>query len=146
MANPVCEVLLTDSPLVACGQAFADEAGAIIDFWGVVRATENGNAISGIEYEAHRAMAEHQLLALAEAAGERFPIMLISIRHRIGFVPAGEASLLVRLGAGHRAEAFQAAQWTIDELKKRIPIWKHPRGASGDATQSSCTLPALSLE
>jgi molybdopterin synthase catalytic subunit len=129
MANPVCEVLLTDFPLVAPNEAFADEAGAIVDFWGVVRGTENGDAISGIDYEAHRGMAEHQLRALAHATAERFPIRMISIRHRIGFVPTGEASLLVRLGAGHRAEAFQATQWTVDELKKRVPIWKHPRAA-----------------
>ena len=129
MVNPVCEVSLTDSPLVTPDQAFVAEAGAIVDFWGVVRGTENGGAISGINYEAHRSMAAHQLLALAHAAAARFPIRMISIRHRFGLVPVREASLLVRVGAGHRAEAFEAIQWTVDELKVRVPIWKHPRAA-----------------
>ena len=147
MATPVCEVLLTDLPLLAPDQAFAEEAGAIVDFWGVVRGTERGDRISGIEYEAHRAMAEHQLLALAHATAERFPIRMITIRHRIGFVPVGEASLLVRLGAGHRAEAFRAIEWSVDELKKRVPIWKHPRAASSSAGSDSLNYsPSLSAE
>jgi len=138
MANPVCEVLLTDQPLAAPSDATGDEAGAVVDFWGVVRGTENGAPISGIEYEAHRAMAEHQLLALAREATAQFGLSSISLRHRIGFVPVGEASLLLRVASGHRAEAFRAAQWTVDELKKRVPIWKRPTrdevlAGSGDA-------------
>jgi molybdopterin synthase catalytic subunit len=127
MANPVCEVLLTDAPLTAPAEQPERETGAVVDFWGVVRATENGAEIAGIDYEAHRAMAEHQLHALARDAAEQFPLKSVSIRHRIGFVAAGEPSLLLRVCSGHRAEAFAAAQWIVDRLKKRVPIWKHPR-------------------
>ena len=133
MANPVCEVLLTDSALVVPTASSGDEAGAIVDFWGVVRRTENGAAIDGIDYEAHRAMAEHQLRAIAQDATQMFDLRLISIQHRIGFVAVGEASLLVRIGGGHRAETFRAAQWTVDELKKRVPIWKHARFVADEA-------------
>jgi hypothetical protein len=96
MANPVCEVLLTDAPLTAPAEQPERETGAVVDFWGVVRATENGAEIAGIDYEAHRAMAEHQLHALARDAAEQFPLKSVSIRHRIGFVAAGEPSLLLR--------------------------------------------------
>jgi molybdopterin synthase catalytic subunit len=127
MANPVCEVSLTESPLTAPPQWRGNETGAVVDFWGVVRATENGGEIAGIEYEAHSAMAEHQLARVARHAAEQFGLSSISILHRIGFVAVGEASLLVRVGTGHRAEGFAAAKWVVDELKKCVPIWKHPR-------------------
>jgi molybdopterin synthase catalytic subunit len=127
MANPVCEVSLTESPLTAPPDWRGNETGAVVDFWGIVRATEEGAEIAGIEYEAHGSMAEHQLTVVAREAATQFGLSSISIRHRIGFVGVGEASLLVRVGTGHRAEGFAAAKWTVDELKKRVPIWKHPR-------------------
>ena len=97
-----------------------------MDFWGVVREMEDGSEIAGIEYEAHHAMAEHQLRALAEEAAQSFDLRQVRITHRLGVVPAGEASLLVRVGSRHRAAAFQASVWIVDELKKRVPIWKRP--------------------
>lgn len=103
------------------------ETGAILDFWGVVRTTENGVEIAGLEYEAHPAMAEHQLEMLAGEAIARFSLQSILIHHRTAFVPAGEASLLLRVGSRHRAGAFHAGEWVVEELKKRVPIWKHPR-------------------
>lgn len=128
MANPVCEVLLSDSPLRApsLGDAPPD-TGGVVDFWGVVRGTENDAPISGIEYEAHRPMAERQLRAIVEEAGGSFALHHLIIRHRLGFVPNGEASLFVRVGCRHRAEAFRASVWVVDELKRRAPIWKHPK-------------------
>ena len=126
MANSVCAVLLTQAPIAQPGGQIPAETGAVVDFWGVVRLTENNALIAGIDYEAHVAMAEHQLRAVAQDAAERFPIRQVQITHRIGFVAAGEASLLVRVGSGHRAEAFRAAEWIVEQLKKRVPIWKHP--------------------
>jgi molybdopterin synthase catalytic subunit len=138
MANPVCEVSLTELPLTAPPEWRGCETGAVVDFWGVVRATEDGTEITGIEYEAHGGMAEHQLAGVARDAAERFGLSSISICHRIGFVAVGEASLLVRVGTGHRPEGFAAAKWAVDELKRRVPIWKHPRfqweGTAADAT------------
>ncbi len=127
MAHSVCEVLLTEAELKPLSLADQTEAGAIVDFWGAVRGLEDGAEISGIEYEAHRAMAEHQLRAIAEEGIHAFDLMEVLIRHRIGFVPVGEASLLVRVSAGHRAAAFEASKWMVDELKQRATIWKHPR-------------------
>ena len=130
MANPVCEVLLSEKPLAAPAVDCPTETGAMVDFWGVVRGTEKGDEISGIEYEAHRTMAEHQLRAVAEEAGAMFDLKQIIIHHRLGFVPTGEASLFVRVGSAHRAEAFRAGGWLVDELKKRAPIWKHAQGGA----------------
>ncbi|HEV3409544.1 MAG TPA: molybdenum cofactor biosynthesis protein MoaE, partial [Chthoniobacterales bacterium] len=91
---------------------------------------EEGTEISGIEYEAHYAMAEHQLRSIADECTQRFDLRQVIVQHRTGFVPMGEAPLFVRIGSRHRAEAFRASQWLVDELKKRVPIWKHVRGIS----------------
>jgi molybdopterin synthase catalytic subunit len=133
MANRVCEVLLTESPLDGAAHsaaATADvdvSAGAIVDFWGVVRELEDGRAIEGIYYEAHTAMAEHQLQQIAATATEKFQLRKVIIHHRVGFVGAGEASLFLRAASSHRAAGFEASKWIVDELKKKVPIWKRPR-------------------
>jgi molybdopterin synthase catalytic subunit len=144
MANSVCEVLLTTAALDGAAEqrgatlqvasrklqtcATLDSAvGAIVDFWGVVRQLEDGREIDGIDYEAHTSMAEHQLRAVAETAAEKFQLQKVILRHRIGFVLAGEASLFLQVRAQHRAAAFEASKWIVDELKKKVPIWKRPR-------------------
>jgi molybdopterin synthase catalytic subunit len=127
MANSVSQVLLTDSPLQSPAEELDLSAGAIVDFWGVVRELEDGRELEGIDYEAHAAMAEHQMKLIAEAAAEKFELRRLFLHHRTGFVPAGEASLLLRVSAGRRGAAFEASQWIVDELKKKVPIWKKPR-------------------
>src|SRR4051794_40295875 len=136
MTQPVCDVLLTEVPMISPSQTFPEEAGGIVDFWGVVRGIEDGREISGIEYEARRAMAEHQLRGIAEQAARDFELKQITILHRTGFVAAGEASLFVRVCSRHRAAAFEASAWIVEELKKRAPIWKHVRFSSGAAATS----------
>jgi molybdopterin synthase catalytic subunit len=134
MANSVCKILLTEEPLeglmreVAASTSLkrSANAGAVIDFWGVVRGSEDGREIHGIEYETHREMAEHQLKRIAQQASEDFALQSVVIHHRIGFVPVGEPSLFVRIAGSHRAEAFQASQWVVEKLKKKVPIWKRP--------------------
>lgn len=97
-----------------------------MDFWGVVRALEDGREISGIEYEAHQAMAQHQLELIAEAARAEFGLEEVVLQHRIGFVAAGEPSLFLRVASAHRGAAFEASAWIVAELKKKAPIWKRP--------------------
>jgi molybdopterin synthase catalytic subunit len=127
MANPVCEVLLTEARLKAARNGTDCAAGAVVDFWGVVRGSEDGREIDGIEYEAHREMAEHQLRQIAQQAIETFALKLIVIHHRIGFIAAGQSSLFMRVMSQHRAAAFEASKWIVDELKKKVPIWKRPK-------------------
>jgi molybdopterin synthase catalytic subunit len=78
-------------------------------------------------------MARHQLEILAGEACERFAIFQLVLHHRIGFVPVAEPSLFLRVSSGHRGTAFEAAQWLIQQLKARVPIWKHPVFKSNDA-------------
>ena len=127
MANPVCEVLVTDAQLEAPENRVDPAAGARIDFQGIVRGSEDGREIEGIDYEAHWKMAEHQLREIAEQAIIQFDLRSVIIHHRIGFVAVGEPSLFMRVFSGHRQAAFQASRWIVDELKKKVPIWKRPR-------------------
>jgi molybdopterin synthase catalytic subunit len=97
-----------------------------VEFWGVVRSLEDGREISGIEYEAHEAMAQHQMELIAKTAAEKFGLKEVLLHHRIGFVAAGEPSLFLRVSSGHRGAAFVASAWVVSELKKKVPIWKRP--------------------
>ena len=138
MANVVCEISATQAPLAAQPRDIGG-AGAVIDFWGVVRPVEEGREIEGIDYEAHREMAEHQLKRIAEQAADRFDLKLVIVHHRIGFIAVGEASLFVQVASLHRGEGFRATQWIVEELKKSVPIWKRPAFAKTTAGKPHLT-------
>ena len=127
MANCDCEVALVSGPLGLTSPETTLGAGAIVEFFGNVRPLENGKQIDGIEYEAHREMAEHQLQKIAQEAAERFDLLMVKLHHCVGFVAVGETSLFLRVASAHRGAAFEASRWIVDELKKRVPIWKSVR-------------------
>lgn len=133
MANALFEVLVTDQQLEGNGAESDVDSGAVVDFYGIVRRLENGRQIEGIEYEAHTAMAEHQMRQIAETAVARFALRKVRLHHRIGFVPRGEPSLRLTVRAAHRGAAFDASKWIVDELKERVPIWKKPVFAKATA-------------
>ena len=126
MTNPVYEILLTPAPLEPPPPRVYPRAGGVVDFYGVVRGQEADEEISGIDYEAHAEMARHQLDLLCREACERFPLQSLILYHRTGYIPTAAPSLFLRTSAAHRGPAFDAAQWLIEQLKLRVPIWKHP--------------------
>ena len=137
MAISKSQILITTALLPTPPADWKASAGAVVDFWGVVRGMEDGREISGIDYEAHEGMARHQMETLAEEARAQFHLEEIILRHRIGFVGAGEASLFLRVSSAHRAAAFAGSAWMIAELKRKVPIWKRPlfvRQEEGSAT------------
>ncbi len=121
-----CEIRITREPLNAARLNFSQNEGAVVDFFGVVRIIENDRVIDGIEYEAFEAMAERQLVLIADEARHRYRLGSVIIHHRIGYVRAGEASLFVRVTARHRRAAFEGSCQIIERLKQTVPIWKHP--------------------
>lgn len=120
------EILITTAVLQSLPNRWSGAAGATLDFWGVVRGLEDGREISGIEYEAHRPMAQRQLELIAEAARAEYGLAEVILQHRIGLVAVGEASLFLRVGSGHRAAAYAGSSWIVAELKQKAPIWKRP--------------------
>lgn len=133
-------VLLTDEPidgaalLASVGSA---DAGANVLFLGTTRsrtrlaATGRENLTAGLEYEAHAMLALAELARLQEEATRRFELEGCRIVHRLGAVVVGEASVAVAVAAAHRREAFEAAAWLMDEVKRRVPIWKCEIGPDG---------------
>lgn len=113
-----------DEAALALSRERSTRSGAVITFLGVVRELENSVRISTIEYEAFETMAQHQFARIFNQVESRWPVESIRLVHRIGAVAAGEASLWIEVKAPHRGEAFAACQFTIDEMKRVVPIWK----------------------
>lgn len=107
-------------------RTISDGMGAVVNFLGVVRGSEDGKTISAIEYEAFEKMVRHQFDLLFEEMAKRWPIESVRLVHRVGVVKVNEPSLWVEIVAPHRGEAFAACQWLIDEMKRIVPIWKKP--------------------
>ena len=120
------EVKVTQEPLLIVPPTFTTSHGAVVDFFGVVRETENASKISGLEYEAFVEMAEIELRRISEIVADKFSLGSVIVHHRIGFVPAGEPSLFLRVSARHRGAAFAGGQQLVELLKERVPIWKRP--------------------
>lgn len=100
--------------------------GAVICFSGLVREIEGDAPITAIDYEAHEQMARHQFSLIFDAVEKRWPVESTRVVHRIGVVPVNEPSLWVEVVAPHRADAFAACQFIINEMKQKVPIWKKP--------------------
>ena len=98
--------------------------GAAVIFIGTVRDVNEGRAVSGMEYTAYEAMARRELAAIADEAADRFGAEEIAVEHRLGTLALGEVSVAVAVAHAHRAAAFEAARYVIEELKRRVPIWK----------------------
>lgn len=108
------------------------QMGAVNYFSGIVREGEEGKMIEAINYEAFEKMALHQFELIFDEIEQRWPIESIRLVHRTGTVRVNESSLWVEVISPHRTEAFEACQWLIDEMKKRVPIWKHPMFRTSD--------------
>jgi molybdopterin synthase catalytic subunit len=133
-SSPVIDVRLADGPVrYRPIEPFPQPAGAEAVFLGRTREERHTNHgdLRRLEYEAYSGMAERVLHELAEEAVERFRCLVVRLHHAVGDVPPGEASVLVQVVTGHRAEAFDACRFLIDELKTRAPIWKREHWADG---------------
>jgi molybdopterin synthase catalytic subunit len=99
-------------------------AGAINVFHGVVRNTNKGRGVGHLVYEAYAEMAEKVMGAIAIEARERFGLKDCAVMHRTGRLEIGETSLLIAVSSAHRVASFEGCHWLVDEVKKRVPVWK----------------------
>ena len=102
-------------------------------FVGVVRDENEGRPTTAIQYEAYGPMAEGEMARIVDALGREFPSVKIRLKHRVGRLAIGEASVAIAAVSPHRAEAFAACRAAIDRVKTTVPIWKkefHPDGSS----------------
>ena len=107
-------------------------AGAINVFLGVVRNNNLGREVSHLVYDAYPEMAEKVMRQVAVEAQGRFSLEEVAILHRTGRLEIGETSLVVAVSCGHRAESFEAGHWLVDEIKKRVPVWKKEVWSDGE--------------
>lgn len=107
------------------------DAGAVVLFVGTTRRMTGEKETVKLEYDCYRPMAEAELTMLRNQAMQRWPLKCCGIVHRIGVVENGQASVAVAVSSPHRVQAFEAAQWVMDTLKRNVPIWKREQWTDG---------------
>lgn len=112
-------------------------AGAVVGFAGVVRDHDHGRAVTGIEYVAHPS-AQRVLAAVAGDVASRHRVDAVAVSHRLGWLGVGDAALVVAVSAAHRGEAFAAAADLVEQVKHRLPVWKHQLLADGSEEWVAC--------
>ncbi len=98
--------------------------GATIVFLGRVREVNDGRAVTGIEYSAYGEMAERELAAIACECAAAFGVAHLAAEHRLGTLDLGDTSIAIVVAHSHRARAYEASRFVIEEVKRRLPIWK----------------------
>ncbi|MEI6812618.1 MAG: molybdenum cofactor biosynthesis protein MoaE [bacterium] len=109
----------------------SDAHGATTLFVGTVRNVNSGRAVSGIEYSAYDAMATVELQRILDETALRFTDVSVVVEHRVGTLALQEASVIIATAHAHRAPALDAQRYVIEELKKRVPVWKREHYIDG---------------
>jgi len=112
-------------------------AGAVVTFSGDVRDHDHGRIVLRLDYEAHPTAGD----LLAEVAADiaaRFDVIAVGVAHRTGPLEIGDCALAAAVSSAHRGEAFAACSALVDEVKARIPIWKHQYFADGTDEWVNC--------
>lgn len=136
-------------PAQLLAEVTSPASGASVLFVGTVRESNEGRAVVGIDYSAYGPMAEEELARVVAESAQRFGTDRIIVEHRIGTLGLTEASIVIAVSHARRAPAMDAQRWLIEEIKRRVPIWKREHYADGtrewvDPTASSGAAPAAS--
>ena len=128
-------------PASVLAEVGADGHGATVLFLGVVRDHAEGRAVTGMRYDAYEEMAAEVLRAIAAEASARHGAERLSVVHRVGALDVGEVSVAIAVSTPHRAQAYDASRHVIEEIKKRLPVWKKERFADGEEAWVAGTPP-----
>ena len=145
-------VLITAQPLESYNalQLVGDaNAGGVSVFLGTTRSTFEGRRVVRLEYECYHTMAEKELRALCSDMRQMWQLTRIAVLHRTGDVGIGQCSVLIAASSPHRRDCLDAVSWCIDELKRRVPIWKREHYEDGSvwkANSSDIDVPMLSKQ
>lgn len=127
-------ISLTHSPIdpsAILAQVASNDAGAVVLFLGTTREFTKGRQTASLDYECYPQMAEAKLAELEAQAREKWPLVQVSIVHRLGRLGLGEASIAIAVSSPHRQAAFEAGKWLIDTIKEDVPIWKQENWSDG---------------
>jgi molybdopterin synthase catalytic subunit len=118
-------------------------AGGTTLFVGTTRNENEGRVVERLEYEAYEAMAVEEMRRIGDEIARRWQVVAVSMVHRVGVVPVGQASVAVAVSAAHREEAFAACRFGIDRLKATVPIWKKECYQGGEHWVGPCHVHAV---
>jgi len=105
--------------------------GAVILFLGAVRQVNEGRDVTGIDYAAYEGMALRELQAIVDEGAVRFDTGDVVVEHRLGELQVEDVSVGIAVGHAHRDQAYAVSRWVIEELKRRVPIWKREHYTDG---------------
>ncbi|GAA4210865.1 molybdenum cofactor biosynthesis protein MoaE [Actinocatenispora rupis] len=141
MTGVVVRAEVTDRPLVAGEYEAAvahRSAGAVVSFAGVVRDHDGGRTVRTLTYEGHPSAPDVLAKVAADAVADDKHLYAVALGHRIGALAIGDAALVVAVSCAHRGAAFDACRRLVDEVKARLPIWKHQVFADGTEEWVNC--------
>jgi molybdopterin synthase catalytic subunit len=115
-------------PLERVGSA---HDGALVLFLGVVRDHNDGRPVSGMRYDSYGPMAEKVLRQIAAEAAVRLGTDRLAVVHRVGELEIGDISVAIAASSPHRAQAFDASRYVIEQIKVRLPVWKKENYVAG---------------
>jgi len=134
-AVPEIRVGVLESPIdvaALLAEVSCSEAGAVALFLGTVRNhSPQRQGVTHLEYEVYRSQVCDKLEEITAEAVSRWALLAVAVEHRVGRVDVGGVAVAVAVSSAHRAEAFAAARYLIDELKERAPIWKKEHWGGG---------------
>ncbi|MDK1021093.1 MAG: molybdenum cofactor biosynthesis protein MoaE [Candidatus Hydrogenedentes bacterium] len=111
----------------------AASAGGCVTFEGWVRNENEGRDVRQLEYEGYAAVASKEGQKVLDEALEKFDVLRAECVHRVGHLEVGDMAVWIGVSAGHRAAAFDACRYIIEEIKSRLPIWKKETYTDGDS-------------
>lgn len=135
--SPVADVAFITrgsiNPTTLIAAVSAPERGGLVCFLGTVRCGPDDGPVTRIEYDAYPEMLEREFAKIVDEAESRWSTTRVAAQHRIGPIPLGEASIAIVAAAPHRADAFDACRYVIEEAKRRLPVWKREVLEDGSA-------------
>jgi len=134
MKENISIILTSDKlNLTICNDFVKDDAcGGIALFVGTVRNHTKGKEVLRLDFSAYKPMAIKEMNKIAEKAIEKFDISKIAIHHAVGNLKVGEVPVIIAVSSAHREASFKACQYTIDTLKRTVPIWKKEHFEDGE--------------
>lgn len=118
------------TPAQAEEEVWAERAGAVVGFSGIVRNHDQGQPVHRLSYTAHPSAAE-AITQVAVDVAARFPTVRVWLAHRVGELGIGDHALVAAVASAHRAEAFEACAELVEATKQQVPIWKEQFFADG---------------
>jgi molybdopterin synthase catalytic subunit len=130
--TPLASLVRTPIDPIAIIRAVAGPGnGAVLLFLGAVRQVNDGRDVTGIDYAAYEAMAQRELESIVTEASARFGTPDVVVQHRLGELGVEEVSVAIAVGHPHRDAAYAVSRFVIEELKRRVPIWKREHYTDG---------------